>query len=274
MEERMIINEMLQDEDIKKFINEEKITNQQFETYLSFFLNYYFNIKKCRACSGKCSQNREFMMPKLIKDGNYIDLDYVPCKFKSNDYLNNITFLSTSFDNSGEIKVDKERVEVLNFIKQYLNNLGTDQIGLYLYGKYGTGKSYLMQYIAYEVAKRGYKVVFAYYPDFSRRIMSYMNDGGFEDIIDDLKSVDYLFLDDLGGDYNSPFLRDNILLPILQYRMTNHKPLFITSNLSLDELKDHLAKTSKDIDEMKASRVCERIRTLCKAIELKGKNYR
>ncbi len=281
MEERQVINQMLQDEDIQNFINQNKVTNQEFEAYLSNFFNYYFNIKKCRDCKGHCTQERKYLKPILVKDGQYIDLDYEKCQYSVNNYLDNITFLSSSLDQNGEIEFkDPRRHEVLTYIKNYLNNLDSSKQdndfdkGLYLYGKYGTGKSYILQYVACELAKKGHKVIFVYYPDFARIIKSMITTGGVEDIIDDLKSIEFLFIDDLGGDANSQFVRDEILLPVLQHRMVNKKPLFVSSNLSLDELSSHFALSNKDTDALKAKRIIERIRTLCKDIELKGDNHR
>ena len=41
------------------------------------------------------------------------------------------------------------------------------------------------------------------------------------DILDDLKEVDYLVLDDIGAESMSGFVRDDILFNILDYRMEN-----------------------------------------------------
>lgn len=274
LSEQKLINEMLQDEEVKSFIDQEKITNDEFERYLSNFLSFFIAKKKCLKCGGNCVQERKFMMPKLSKDGLYIDLDYVDCPYKANDYQANILFFSTIFSENKDLYLNEARQDVLKYIQKYLQNLKLDAKGLYLYGKYGTGKSFIMQYLAIELAKRDYQVAFVYYPDFSRRIKSMMTSGNMEDVIDDLKRVDFLFLDDLGGDANSQFVRDEVLLPILQYRMINHKPLFATSNLTMDALLEHLSNSSSGIEVAKASRMIERIRQLCKPMELKDQNYR
>ena len=274
LSEQKLINEMLQAEDVKSFIDQEKITKDEFDRYLAVFLSYYIARKKCQDCQGMCQQARKYMMPVLNKDGLYIDLDFKSCPFKANDYQANILYLSTNFVENKDLYLNEARQEVLSYVKKYLKNPTQDTKGLYLYGKYGTGKSFIMQYLAIELAKMNYHVAFVYYPDFARKIKSLMMSGNMEEVIDDLKKVDYLFLDDLGGDANSAFVRDEVLLPILQYRMINHKPLFATSNLTFEGLLEHLANSNSGIELAKASRMIERIRQLCKPLELKDQNYR
>ena len=86
--------------------------------------------------------------------------------------------------------------------------------------------------------------------------------GGINELVNELKRVPILILDDFGGESNTNFIRDEVLLPILQYRMVNKKPLFITSNLDEKGILDHLSESTKEIDAQKAVRVFERIKTL------------
>ena len=161
-------------------------------------------------------------------------------------------------------------------MKRFLNSYqeNPNQQGLYLYGSYGCGKSYIMGNLAVELTKLGVDVAFVYYPDFVRMVKSMITTGGINNLVDELKKVPVLFLDDFGGESNSNFIRDEVLLPILQYRMVNKKPLFVTSNLSDKEIIAHLAESTKDVDGVKALRVFERLRSLMIFKELKDKNYR
>lgn len=45
-----------------------------------------------------------------------------------------------------------------------------------------------------------------------------------------------LVLDDIGAEQHSPWVRDDVLQVILQYRMQENLPTFFTSNLSFDDL--------------------------------------
>ena len=55
----------------------------------------------------------------------------------------------------------------------------------------------------------------------------------------------------------------------------NHKlPTFFTSNLTIDELENHLSLTKGSEDKVKARRIIERIKQLTKNIELISVNRR
>ena len=51
-------------------------------------------------------------------------------------------------------------------------------------------------------------------------------------------------------------------------------PGFAASNLDFASLKEHLATTANEKDEVKASRILERIQSLMDFVELKDENYR
>ena len=83
-----------------------------------------------------------------------------------------------------------------------------------------------------------------------------------------------LLLDDIGAENCSNWSRDEILGPILQYRMENNLPTFFTSNLTLDELETALSTTTSGVDKLKARRIIERIKQLTVTLELVSKNRR
>jgi primosomal protein DnaI len=172
--------------------------------------------------------------------------------------------------------INNNRLGVLKEVKRFLETYEANpkQKGLYVHGKCGQGKSYIIAYLALELANKGIDVAFVYYPDLVRTIKSMVTTGGINELVNELKRVPILILDDFGGESNTNFIRDEVLLPILQYRMVNKKPLFITSNLDRNAIIDHLSESTKEIDYQKAVRVFERIKTLVDFIELNDQNYR
>ena len=123
------------------------------------------------------------------------------------------------------------------------------------------------------MAKKGIKCACVYYPEFLRDLKaSFKTD--YEEKFNYIKKVPLLLLDDIGAENVSNFSRDEILGPILQYRMEENLPTFFTSNLTLEELETNLAITANGVDKVKAKRIIERIKQLTVSIELVSKNRR
>ena len=284
LKERKFINEMLQDKSIQNFINEHEIDKIEFDRYITIFMAYYTKKGLCEGCTGlsECKQSRNGLYPVLEKDGTYIDIDYQECEYLEKNNLKkginpHIHLYSTSFmDLEGNLDIKPERAEALKFIKEFMNTYEENphQKGLYLYGTYGCGKSYILSFLANQLGLKGIDVAYVYYPDFVRKVKGMIKEGGINELVDELKKMPVLFLDDFGGESNTEFIRDEVLLPILQYRMVNKKPIFISSNLNDKEIIEHLCESTKEVDHVKAVRVFERIKTLVAFLELKGSNYR
>ena len=81
-------------------------------------------------------------------------------------------------------------------------------------------------------------------------------------------------MDDIGAENSSSWSRDEVLGPLLQYRMDNNLPTFFTSNLTIEELEKALSISSSGVDKVKARRIIERIKQLSITQELISKNRR
>ena len=89
-----------------------------------------------------------------------------------------------------------------------------------------------------------------------------------------IKKVPLLLIDDIGAESTTPWSRDEILMPILQYRMDSSLPTFFTSNCTLKELESHFSNSKNGIEEVKARRIIERIKQLTEEIKLVSDNLR
>ncbi len=86
-----------------------------------------------------------------------------------------------------------------------------------------------------------------------------------------IKNTPLLLLDDIGAEYLTPWSRDEVLEPILQYRMDQNLPTFFTSNYNIQALEKHLTLFD---DRVKAKRIIERILQVSEEVELVSKNLR
>ncbi|OGX68573.1 MAG: AAA family ATPase [Paenibacillus sp. RIFOXYA1_FULL_44_5] len=173
---------------------------------------------------------------------------------------------------------DPERVLAVDQIMEYIlltKEQGLQKEGLYLAGKFGTGKTFLMSFLLHELAKEGYSGAIVFMPDFVEDLKSmFAEPQRLKDMLDTLKESDLLIFDDIGAENLNPWVRDHVLGSILNYRM-NRKPTFFTSNYELDQLEQHFSFTSKDgEEEYKGKRLMDRIRHYVKVIVVKGRNKR
>jgi len=279
------LKEILNNEEVKKLVVKYQLKQADLDKGFNTLLAYDLYQKKCLNCQGLacCKQLKKGYEPQIDYNGVNFDLDYRPCSYKQEQLnqaqlANNLVCYSCNLEhyNFNDIYINEKRKNVLATIKVCLNNYKNNRPtkGLYLHGKYGCGKTYLLAYLAKNLANANHQVIFAYYPDLVRTIKSSIATGELESIVEKLKEVEVLVLDDFGGEMLTGFIRDEVLGVILQDRMTNHRLTFMSSNMDQKVLLEHLKESNKDTDALRASRIYERIRTLMDFVELDDQNYR
>jgi primosomal protein DnaI len=137
------------------------------------------------------------------------------------------------------------------------------------------GKSYLLGAIANELAKKQIPTMIVYVPELLREMKSAIGDSTLNEKIEALKKEPILMLDDIGAEAVSSWTRDEVLGPILQFRMLEKLPTFFTSNFDFQGLEHHLTYSQRGEEEkMKARRIMERIRSLSDPVLVDGPNRR
>lgn len=255
--------------------------------YTSSLEDSFLENKNCKNCKGleHCLNKVLGYCYNAINDKGTITFSYDACdymnkKLKEDSYKENIDLFElpkdikdASFKNI--YKDDKARVPIIKYFKEFMDHYNDDNKpkGVYLNGSFGSGKTYLIACLFNEMAKRGVRSVLVYYPEFLVNLKSSFS-GDFEERRDYVKRIPLLLLDDIGAENTSNWSRDEVLGPILQYRMENHLPTFFTSNLTIDELEEALSTTSSGVDKVKARRITERIKQLTNSFDLISKNRR
>ncbi len=165
----------------------------------------------------------------------------------------------------------KERVSAYKKIVNFITNFEQEQTkGLYIYGNYGSGKTYLLGALANELAKRNIGSLLIYFPDLIRELRDSLGENRFTEIINELKTIPVLIIDDLGSENMTSFVRDEVLGPVLNYRMSENRPIFISSNLTPQQLLVHLETSGSSLDKTKSIRIMQRIGQISEAISLGG----
>ena len=147
--------------------------------------------------------------------------------------------------------------------------------GLYLAGSFAKGKTYTLACIANELAKKNVSCLLIYFPDLVVDLKSAMGSSRFDELLNTLKSVDVLMLDDLGSEKMTEWVRDEILGPVINYRLMEGKPLFISSNLQPNQYMDTLILNKDSSDRLKAERIMNRLVSLVSCVNMDdSKTYR
>lgn len=276
----------LKDTRFVKLVNSLKVSEDVLIKYTSRLERTVEEIENCKNCKGlsycKNRVNGYVNFPKKI-DEDHLSFDYVACKYEKEN-LNRkdyVAFFETpKFLREAKMKDifidDKNRIEVIKYVKNFLDKFGTEEKikGLYLHGSFGSGKSYIINALINELGKKGVRGVSVYYPNLLKMLKDSFGTSDFERKFNEIMTSDVLLIDDIGAENNTLWSRDEVLGTILQYRMDNDLSTFFTSNLNLEELEDHLKTTTKSMDHIKARRIIERIKQLTIDMELITENKR
>lgn len=279
--------EAMKNEKFKDLVGKYPASEDLLMKYTSSLMDAATDFSNCSSCPGLESCKNQicgYIMTPVVEEKS-IHFDYIACphlrnKLKKEEYLNNIELfqISKSVRNASIKNIDtrdKERLQILRYFKSFLDHYDDKEKpkGLYLSGSFGTGKTYLVSSLLNELAKRGVHSAIVYYPEFLRNLKESF-DTDYKEKFNYIRKVPVLLLDDIGAESLSTWNRDEILGSILQFRMEENLPTFFTSNLTLEELEEHLSLSNRGVEKVKARRIIERIQFMCIDMKLISKNRR
>ncbi len=280
---QQLYQEIVSDTEVAAFIKKEGLTQKEITLSISKFLEYISQrdlfVKQDEAYIAKGYQ------PLLVMNEGYADVSYLETEelveYRRLEAIKNriqLINMPASLKNVTVADIDKNdenRVEVMLAITDFVKRFEEKPKALYIYGNFGIGKSYLMAYLANLLSKTYLQsTTMLHYPTFVVDIKNAIKDGSVKERIDEIKLAQVLVLDDIGAEQHSPWVRDDVLQVILQYRMQENLPTFFTSNFSFDDLERHFASGKSGDETWQAKRVMERIRYLARDLHLKGNNRR
>lgn len=276
----------IQDPEFKSFVLSLPTTEEILMRYTQRLQDSFFECNNCKSCKSlsMCKNNQIGYRLTPFANERMITFSYDACPYqlanlKQNAYQKNVTMfeMPKALKNASLHNIytdDKNRVEIIRYFKEFMDSYDKKPVkGLYLYGSFGSGKSYLIASLLNEFAHRGVKSVIVYYPEFLRSLKESFSEN-YKEKFNLACHAKLLLLDDIGAENLTAWSRDEILGPILQYRMDEKLPTFFTSNLNLEQLEIHLSTSTTGVDKIKARRIIERIKEVSIPMKLESKNRR
>ena len=232
----------------------------------------------CRKCGGP----RQVVIPDTFKGGSFKPRCVCPCQQEAerrrreaeerrqrmerirrrkaqglqDRYLYGYTFAN---DDGGNPVMAKAHAYVDHWPQAFKRN-----IGLLLFGDVGTGKSFAAGCIANALLDRDVPVLMTNFPTILARLCGTFGEDR-TDFLDSLGDYDLLIIDDLGAERNTEYALEQ-MFSIIDSRYRCNKPLIVTTNLKLDELKRP--------PDLAHARIYDRILERCAPILFAGKKFR
>lgn len=127
----------------------------------------------------------------------------------------------------------------------FVDNFAGEYQNLFFYGTVGTGKSFLSNCIAKALIDNGRPVIYfsaaGLFDTLSRNSFDYKNKEPLYELHDDLYQCDLLIIDDLGTELTNNFVASQLFFCLNKRHMT-HKSTIISTNLSLEELRNRYSE--------------------------------
>ena len=163
---------------------------------------------------------------------------------------------------------DRTLPQVSDALQRYADGFKTmmasgDRYGLLIYGPVGTGKSFYAAAIANRLLEQGYTAAMTNFTEIVNAIMDRSVDS--QQYIRNLMRKDLLIIDDLGVERDTEFVLEQITA-FIDARYKSGKPLIVTTNISLEEIKK-----PKDLTYR---RMYDRLLEMCFPIKVDGHSRR
>lgn len=228
----------------------------------------------CRGCQGECRKAyAKGFIPVLIENGDNLCESMRMCQHerrrREQAKINRLfksarvprIYENDSFD---DYKITPDNKDAVAAAKWLIND--DSGRGLFMHGNKGTGKTKLAAIIANERLRQGKPVLFESVPDLMGDIRATFQKGGTDEIIQSVKDVEFLVLDDLGAERMTEWIGEQ-LFSIVNHRYNERLLTVVTSNYSPKEIAYRM-------DDMQGERIMSRILGMCEVVSLGGGDYR
>lgn len=193
-------------------------------------------------------------------------------KRKHQEFLEHISRLKSSglqdpalreFTFAHDNGINPEIEKAKNYVTHW-EEIKSKAMGLLLWGDVGTGKSFFAGCVANALLDKGVPVLMSNFAKILNSLTGiYPQDRN--EFINSLNQYSLLIIDDLGVERNSEFALEQVF-HVIDSRYRSMKPMIITTNLTLEELKHP--------EDLAHSRIYDRILERCVPLKINNQNIR
>ncbi len=174
------------------------------------------------------------------------------------------------------IEAKRELVaEISNIIQNYKHH-DARMKGIWVYGPSNTGKTRISIALLNYFASNHLKVAFVNVSELTLLTQSSFNasfaDKQHESYVEKARRADVIVIDDIGSERPTPWFKENVLLPILDYRFKSGKITIFTSNNNIEKYSNKLKSRSQnpETEEDTNQKIVSRIKSIIlKEVEVK-----
>lgn len=274
-----LLTSLKNDNEVYNILKPLGLTNKEVRDNIGKLVDFQQDYNVCKNCKGfdKCPKANKHVSLYLFKEGSYITTKSEPCK----KYIDELEFEAKYLYRDFPSEWKKSKLKALDlsenrrpFIKEFCNVAkGKSRRWLFVTGNHKVGKSYLLATFANEFIALGLgQVAFINAPSRLKDIadIAYSDKEQFKNIIETLSKVPLLVIDEFGQEYKNEFIRDQIVIPVLNERSHEERPTFFSSEFTIKEVAK-LYSVGKNGGEIRGKQLGNLLTDMCeKEFDLTG----
>lgn len=268
------LQELVKRQDIREFVEKNHLTKKALEDAWVDLLAYVDDHEPCVHCHGinECPKMNKGQQITLSYD-SYVHRDVKSCQYglekHENDQLlscyhyNNMStrLALTNINDISNKEIKNKKIYILT--RQLIDYVNKPQTkGFLVCG--GTIRTKLMAGMMNELARRGYEVGLCHVPTLMADVKASFNSNEDTSLVELVKNIPYLLLDSVGEENVTNWSRDEVLAMILDYRILNELPTFMTSAYSFEDLETiYMNKYNDKREQLRAKNIVSKMKALC-----------
>ena len=242
------LQELVKRQDIREFVEKNHLTKKALEDAWVDLLAYVDDHEPCVHCHGinECPKMNKGQQITLSYD-SYVHRDVCSCIYGL------MAAEAMNKNDAGTMLLTKQLIEYVN--KPQIK-------GFLVCG--GPNRTRIMAGMMNALARRGYEVGLCHIPTLMADVKASFNSNEDTSLVELVKNIPYLLLDSVGEENVTNWSRDEVLAMILDYRILNELPTFMTSAYSFEDLETiYMSKYNDKREQLRAKNIVSKMKALC-----------